>query len=550
MRDVSPGVRGRSRRSTRRGKVAGIGRCSEVLVAVALAVVVAAGCVPPDSVLGDGRPRACVPAIGTNQIILPLPGLFLPLPSIKGLAEFDDLEPARPGLDLPARVDLRDDRQGFNSYAELALADGSLYTRPRSSATTWRKVPTPDCLDGHIVAVSVDSNMAVALDSDGWIYSLDNLLSGPMLWNWTRSFGAPIWLWPGMKVPNEALAPGRWAISHRMSDSFIDAKGYRHPMTAGLVQLVSLTGGGSRIVFQDPWLPADHSYEIGGPLGGRFISDAISTSGSVTFVMDRFGDMYTRKYDLDLAGANHIPCRYTWQDQGDLPSAPNQLVERIDPSYAAISLPAEDWQHQPKIPGEITSRISISQTGSAVEDRELRVEGRSRARTGFWHKDLAAVDWSFTATDLPLATPVLTDADPLVDQSSLELAPLSELSFDGSLGGGWTARVEHFDWAQTRHDAVLRSPSGHSYPIRMYTTDGLRLDPRSPGLDDQARLLEGALDLTSAASGSGDDELAEFIDTGLGGRSIFEVWIHATVDELVVFPAQFFAAPLGTLRRR
>jgi len=508
--------------------------------------VVAASCTPPDWALGSERPRSCVPRIGTNQVILPLPGLFLPLPSIKGLAEFDDLPAAPDTVALPVQVDLRDTTQGFNGYAEFALAGGSLFTRPRNSGATWRKVPTPSCLDGHIVAVSVDSNMAVALDSDGWIYSLDNLLSGPLLWNWTRSYGAPIWLWPGMKVPSEAVATGQWAISHRMSSSFVDAKGYRHPTEAGLVQLVALTGGGSRIVFLDPWLPPDYSYEIGGPVGGRFTSEAISISGSVSFVMDRFGDMYTRKYDLDLAGANFIPGRYTWQEQGDLPSAPNQWEERTNAAYAAISLPAEDWLHQPKIPGEITARISISQTGPAMENRELRVEGRRDGQTGYWHKDLVAEQWAFTPTGMPLARPILTDADPLVDQSSVHLAPLSDLSYEGSIGEGWTASVEHFDWAQTKHDMTITSPSGEDYPVQLYTTDALRVQTRGAGLDSTPRRLEGALDVRGAPS---TPELEALVRGRLGGKQVAEVWIDATVSSLLIGPAALFAPPLGILRR-
>lgn len=513
------------------------------------AMMTACAPLPPSHLLGSERPRSCVPRIGTNQIVVPLPGLLLPLPSIKGLSEFDDLQAAPVGIDLPKSVDLRDNHHGFNGHAEFALANGSLYTRPRSSGDDWRKVPTPSCLDGQIVSVSVDSNMAVVLDSDGWIYSLDNLLSGPLLWNWTRSFGGPIWLWPGMKVPTEAQADGKWAISHRMSDSFVDAKGYEHPLTAGLVQLVGLTSGGSRIVFQDPWLPGDHSYEIGGPLAGRFISEAISSSGSVTFVIGRFGDMYTRKYDLDLAGANHIPSRYTWQEQGDKPSAPNQFEERVNEAYAAISLPAEEWQHQPKIPGEVTSRISISQTGPAVENRELRVEGRRDGHTGYWHKDLAGDSWGFTVTDLPLVMPLLTEADPLVDQSAVELAPSSGFDFEGSLGGGWSARMEDFDWAQTVHPMILRSPAGDSYDVLMYTTDGLRLKPRAPGLDRHPRLLEGAIDVTSALAVSGDGGLSDFVRTHLQRRPIFEVWVQATTEKLVITPAQFLAGPMGTLRR-
>lgn len=211
------------------------------------------------------------------------------------------------------------------------------------------------------------------------------------------------------------------------------------------------------------------------------------------WAIGRFGDMCTRKYDLDLAGANHIPCRYSWQEQGDRPPAPNQREERTGATYAAISLPAEGWQHQPKIPGEVSARISISQTGPAMEDRELRVEGRR--------------------------------------------------------GGGWTARTEDFAWAQTRHDVVLSAPSGPEYPIRMYTTDGLRLTARSPRLDHEPRLLEGALDLSTAVAEAEHGELSEFVDTRLGGKPISESWVHATLDDLIVRPARLLAAPLGTLPR-
>ncbi|MEU1205663.1 hypothetical protein [Nocardia sp. NPDC005825] len=408
------------------------------------------------------------------------------------MAEFDDLPAAPEGVSFPSRVELRDGTQGFNGFAEVVLRDGSLYSRPRESGGAWRKVPTPGCLDGRVVAVSVDGNMLVAADRNGWIYSMDNLLSGPMMWNWTYSYGGPIWLWPGEQVPGTGdgpIASSRWAISHRMSKSFEDAKGYGHPTTAGLVELVALSQDGSRITYQDPWLPAYLSYEIGGPMGGRFVSESLSVSGSVTFVMNRYGDMFTRKYDLDMAGSNHIPGRYTWQDQGPLPSAPDQLTERFNPAYAAISLPAEDWQPQPKIPGEITSRISIHVTGDAAENRELRVEGRQ-----------------------------------------------------GGLPGGWNLRFDDFDWAQTKHPATLTSPTGRDYPVQLYTTDGLRLLPRAAGLDDNPRELEGALDVREADP-AGNPELAGFVNGPLTGKPVFEVTVQATRSQLTV-------APLGATLNR
>lgn len=484
-------------------------------------------------------PRGCVSPVGTNQVVLPLPGVFLPLPSIGGgLPEFGGLPLAPAHLELPETVHFRDAHQGFNGYVDMVLAEGSLYTRPHQSAGPWRKVPTPECLDGQIVGMSIDQNMLIALDSDGWMYTLDNLLSGPMLWNWNRSFGAPIWLWPGHKVPVDPTRDTSWAMSHRMSESFVDAKGITHPTEAGLVQVLGLAGDGSRIVYLDPWLPADYSYEIGGPLDGRFKATSVSTSESVNFIQNRFGDMYTRKYDLDLAGGNHVPGRYTWQDQPPLPSAPNQLFERFDPQHAAISLPAERWQHQPKIPGEVTSRISVIDTGTRMEDKELRVEGRSSGRTGYWHKHLEAENWEFTPTDAPLVQPVLAEAIPAVDQSSVDLAPASELSFHGGLPHGWSGRTEQFDWAQTEHAVTLVAPSGREFAVTMYTTDGLRLIARGPGLDHEPRPLEGALDLRPADPwASGNEELADFIRAALGGKDVHEIDVRATTNELSISTA-------------
>ncbi|MBD0022166.1 hypothetical protein GII33_21610 [Gordonia pseudamarae] len=526
-----------------------------IVVATVVAITGAAMGVPAQASPGSSapvsgtRPLSCVPLLSTFQVVLPLPGLFLPLPSIKGLSEFKDLPAARQAWDLPTRVDHRDQNQGFNSYAEFVLRSGSIYTRPRNSGDTWRKVTTPACLDRHVVAISVDNNMLVALDRNGWIYSMDNVLSGPLLWNWTRLFGSPVWFWPGMQVPGQGRAGHKWAISHRMSKSFVDARGFTHPTTAGLVQLISLTGGGTRIVYQDPWLPADHSYEIGGPMGGRFISESVSSSGSVTFVTNRYGDMYTRKYDLDLAGSNEIPGRYTWQIQRrDKPSAPDQLQERFNPAFAAISLPAQEWQHVPKIPGEVTARISIHDSGPRMEDRELRVEGRRNGRTGFWRKGLSERVWRFTETGGRLADPILTGANPAVDQSTSTLAAPTGITFAGRLPGGWHARTDNFDWAQTSHSVTLTGPSGRRYQVTMHTTDGLRLVPRGPGLDNNPRTLAGALDVRSAQPGR-SAELADFVRTTMSGRQIFEISVQLTTSRLVLSPAGFLTRPLGTWTR-
>lgn len=526
-------------------------RAGSLVVAVAAVIVTAVAPAGAQS-SSEPNPRTCVPQIGANQLVLPLPGLLDPVAGLGGGdAAFDELPAAPAGLDLPARVDFRDGRQGVNGVVDVVLRDGSLYAR-REGGGEWRAVPTPDCLDGQIVAMSIDSENLVALDADGWMYTLDNLLYGPRLWSWTRSWGAPIWLGPGDRVPGDPRSLSTWALSHRISRSFVDPQGFTQPTThAELVQVVSLVDGGARIVYQDPWLPADHSYEIGGPLGGRFVSTAISASESVVFVMNRFGDMYTRRYDLDVAGSNFIPFRYSWQQQDPVRTTDNQLVHRVDPGTPAVSLPAAGWRHQPKIPGEVTSRISVIDTGTAMEDKELRVEGRADGRTGFWHKPLESGDWAFTATDSPLAQPVLAGADPGRDQSTVDLAAPSGLTFEGPLPGGWTARTVEFDWAQTSHAVTLTAPSGREFEVALHTTDALRQLPRGRGLDDNPRQLEGALDLRPADPWApGNEELADFARTHLAGRDVFEVGVAATTDRLVVGHPVVNLPQLGVWTRR
>ncbi len=525
------------------------GRITASACATTLTAVVAFGLAAPPAAHADrAQPLACVPPIGTNQLIPPLPGIVTPLPGDKSPAVFRVLPPARSSTGLPASVHLRDGAAGFNGFTEIALRNGSLYARARNSTGPWRKVNTPSCLDGRIVGISVNNNMLVALDKYGWMYSLDNLLAAPATWNWTRLWGGPIWLWPGLQVPADPSQDHTWSLSHRISRSFTDPAGNTHPLTAGLVQMVALTGDGSRIVFLDPWLPADYSYEIGSPLGGRFISESISASGSVTFVMNRYGDMYTRAYDLDFAGSNHIPHRYTWQRGVAGRQADSQLQERFDPGTTPVALPAADWTHQPKIPGEVTTRISIHDVGPAVEDRELRVEGRRNGQTGFWHKRLSAQTWKFTPTSGPLTGRVLA-GDPGTDQSSLTLAPPTGVNFSGALPDGWKLSATDYDWAQTTHPMVLTSPTGRTYPVELHTTDGLRFLPRGAGLDGEPRAMDGALDLRGAHP-SQSAELRSFRNKHLAGKNIFEISAQVSRDRLVLSPAGLLTSPLTTLHRR
>ncbi|MEU9130130.1 hypothetical protein AB0D08_18825 [Kitasatospora sp. NPDC048540] len=98
----------------------------------------------------------------------------------------------------------------------------------------------------------------------------------------------------------------------------------------------------------------------------------------------------------------------------------------------AIQLPSPDWVHQPKIPGQITDRISVHKTGPGSDARELRVEGASQGATGYWSKALTAPSWTFVPTGLPLTGAPLEN--PGDDRSRDTLAPVSPYDFSGNDG--------------------------------------------------------------------------------------------------------------------
>ena len=548
-----------------RGRVLSVSRLRAPLAATAAV----AGLLVSAPVAGaepESRPASCVP-FGTAQLPPGTPATG----ARDGLATM----PVFTGADAPASIELRTQTTQFNGFWDFALVDGALLTRPRAStgANTepWRYAPLPECLRGVLVGISVDDDELIAVDGDGWIYTMDNVAHAPLLWNWTSAFGAPLWFGAGQRVAGQA--PGTWALSVSSpwdNQTYVDADGLIHHIGLGKMTMVpSLTGDGSRITYADPWLPNDDSYEIGGPLGGRFQSVALSSAGSTTFVTNEYGDMFTRSFDFDSAGSDSVFFRYSWDSQDGKPTAPNLFAEYLNRDYAAIRLPAQDWVRQPKILGEITSAISVHSTGVGPGARELRVAGRSDGSTGFWHKDLNAPVWEFTATgaDLP-GTPLENSSQ---DRSAETLAPPAPWNLSASLPArdtlvdgqflldvglpysvvdprlldqaglqagpsGYRLSIDHFDPVATTRDATVTAPDGTRIPVIVHTADGLRFAPRGAGLDSQPRHLVGAVEIPQDAfdSRGADPVLDAFVRDWMRDKRIVPITLSATDTDLVV----------------
>ncbi|MFF4704724.1 hypothetical protein ACWC4D_41425 [Streptomyces sp. NPDC001288] len=469
------------------------------------------------------RTGSCAPAGTAGSPDLP-PG---------GTDGFAALLPAPAGTHLPDHVRFRNTLTTFNRLWWFALANGRVYAKPAGADGDWRVVPVPACLDGGITGISADDDELVAADAQGRLFTMDHAMNGPRWWNWTSRFGAPVWLGGGNTLPGRTLDWSWSVISPAEDERWTDGVGNVHGIEPAKVSHVhALTGDGSRITYLDPWLPDDHSYQLRTPVGGRFQAVRLSASGSTVFVTNRYGDMYTRLYDFDMSGANTVVFRYSYEDQSDLPTAPDLVLERIDPHYAAVQLPAQDWVHQPKVPGQITDLISIHKSGPGSDARELRVEGVKDGVTGLWRKGVRAPEWSFLSTGDPLQRPLLDNSPE--DRSADTLAPPSPFSYAGS-GEKYSAEVSGFQTSTGATPLDLRFHGGAALRLSLHTVDPLRQFPRADGLDGSPRAYDGALEVSRELLDSLSEqprEVRDFVTGTLGARRFTTTDVQVSTGSL------------------
>ncbi|WP_433673004.1 hypothetical protein ACQP06_16490 [Nocardia sp. CA-136227] len=437
---------------------------------------------------------------------------------------------------LPDRVPLRGTAETFNRRWSFATRDGAIYVKPAAAQGGWRTLPLPGCLAGRVAGVSADDDELMAIDVDGRFFTMDRILSAPADWNWSSRYGSPLWTGPGNTLPPGTTAWTWSVLSPNEDHVWRDSAGNDHTVGGAKVSHVyALTDDGHRIHYVDPWLPLDHSYEMSTPAGGRFRAVGISTSGSTTLVVNRFGDLYTRLYDFDISGADKVFFRYSYEDQHGRPEAPAMLSERIDDHYAAIQLPAPEWTAQPKIPGQITDRVSVHKTGIGSAARELRVEGVADGRTGYWVKTLTAEQWDFVPTDQPLAGKILdnTPADHSVDDS----VPVSPYTYAGKTPSGVGARIENFDLAVSPTPLRLEFADGSRLDLILHTVDGLRQTVQAAGITDQPRSFDGSIEVptaTLATPAEQPDTVRRFVRTALGDRRFTDTAVRVTTSGFAI----------------
>jgi hypothetical protein len=377
----------------------------------------------------------------------------------------------------------------------------------------WRELPLPPCFYGRVGEIAADDDELIAIGPGRRIYTMDHALRAPDEFNWTSRWGPVFWTGSGHVLPRGVQAWAWSVISQREDGSWRDRAGNRHRVGDFKVSHVWMLGdGGRRLAFNDPWLARDDSYEMCGPHRGRFRAAGLAASGSTVFVIGRRGDLFTRLYDFDISGSDPVFFDYSYADQRG----------RRRP---AIQLPPPGWVEQPKVPGRITSTISIEKRGRGGVHRTLRVEGLDRrGRRGFWEKDVTARRsraWRFRRTGRGLVGRALPNSPR--DTSAHGLAPSRDRRYRLA-ADGWSARLEDFNMACSPARLRVRLSPHLSFALLLHTRDGIRLEPLGAG----PRSQYGTLEAPARVRRSRPPAVRAWLARHLGGRRFTEVGVKVT----------------------
>jgi hypothetical protein len=418
---------------------------------------------------------------------------------------------------LPERIHLRTRTETFTETRYLAVRDGRIWEKPIEATTgrrePWRLLggtglPRNDQDRGFApparvaeISSDVEGGHLIALSDRQAIYDVRKFDG-----RWKDKWGLP--------AKKLAVLPANrgWASSTRPAgSSYTDPGGHVHESGIGVTSLYLLGAAGTDVYYGDSWLP-DFQNRICGPARGRFVAEGFAAAGSTLFVVNRYGDLYTRLADFDTEG--HDPfffLKYSYDPKS--------------PEWKRV-LPGEDWVRQPKIPGRITKVLTVVQTGKSSGDRELRVEGMDdRGQRGYWRKHLRGDAWTFVPTGAGPVGPLLDNRPQ--DLTASTLAADRETKYAGTLrvrwlGGSRSVPVEILQFQIDCGPALVRLWIGN----RLYEA---KLHVRSFYFKG---LVLGTLELPDELLSSRDPEASKVVNRGLGGKKYVGLKVNVSRDGL------------------
>jgi hypothetical protein len=467
--------------------------------------------------------------------------------------------PAAAVDDLPDQVRIKTRTQTFNSRSYFALKLGRIWVKANEEVTgireSWRLLgvdglPRPAhgasgkfVVPSAIVEISADADELAALSSDGYFYfkrTHNKSLLGTN--DWTDGWGAPM---DRLPVNGQFRGKLAWTIGRRNHDVLwhedIDGNPH-HYGTMGITTMYVLAPGGQAILFNDSGLPTDYSHRMCGPIRGRFRAESIAASASTMFVINRFGDMYTRLADFDTLGSNPMLFNYTFHRR----RYPKDSGEDYRTNYRPWSLPSEGWTSQARIPLEGQARISrditILQNGRGNGARELRVAGLDASGTpGYWSKPLKGDAWTFVPTGEPLDESRLLPADPGPRAIDAVLGPEGDAAYVAELDtlrlGKLRLRLEDFNLDCSPASLWVTLDSGARFRVYLHTSEAWTHRRRyDPGRDGTAKVYYGTIEIPDETRRIRDrnvqDAISRFFHDYDREAFAFEVYATGTYVEV------------------
>jgi len=441
-----------------------------------------------------------------------------------------------PSFAFPDKILLRSNTSTFNNLYNFVIIEGKAWISHRgedgSSVGPWKILPFHKKLK-EAKEISVDSTHVIIVDTDGKIFSSMEGLKKINKIKGTDRWGFPLWLGPGFNLPKKYRSWGISTFNPKEDKYWVDPAGNKQSIGGGITSIYVLSEGGQTLSLTDPWLPLDYSYKVCLPAHGRFITEKMSVSGSTTFVINRYGDMYFKTYDFDISGASTLFFNYTYDPTKGRGTAWDPGI--LDGAFSIRVIPIDGWTKIPKISGEITEEITIIKTGIGAVNRILRVEGVKDGLSGYFTRETKGDGpWTFVPTGLPLKGNLLENTPE--DSTMRALGEDRSLKFYGEIDG-LQISITQFDPYCSPAKLNITFPTGEMLTLNMHHNQLLRLTPRKPGLLEKDLKMSGSIEVSQKlleGINMKSPAVQNFIRKKLGNNRFSKILLWANIEKLKI----------------
>lgn len=400
-------------------------------------------------------------------------------------------------IKFPKEILLKSKHETKNERFEFFLSKkGKVYFREplKGDESSWGLFPMPEILmNKKISAIAADNRYIIFLDTKGQVFKTKDGRKDASEMNWTSKWGHPVGMGKGLKIHSDAI---NWDIQDwswlKKDDVYVtDPLTRARYRTISIAHIFMIFDEGQRISVHDPFLPTDdYSYQICLPHRNRFKAKSFSGSGGFVFIMNQYGDMYTRLWNLDLAGYNQIYARYSYED----PKVEHSRHTALFEFFKTIRLPSPDWKKQPKIKGKITDNISIFKKGKGTVEAILRVEGIRNGKLGVFEKSISDKKWIFRVTNHKKNGTFIENKP--YDSTTKDLAPKKTSKNFHFNSRNYELILTDFKVHCSPDKFVVKFRDGSRLPLKFHSRGIYRLSQGPIGLTDQKLKYRGALEIS------------------------------------------------------